>query len=283
VDWELFTDQIDQVPATATDPAGPLPTFLTPDDNEHTWTNFLKNYQLPTVQSVAVTGSLGEMRIPWVSALCALLALPLILWVFYRKRREQPSLVPMTGLVVVVLSGALAYPFARVSVARPAVIAGELQPAQAQALLQVLLKNVYRAFDLRDEEDIYDRLAISVSGELLTDIYLQNRRSFSIQRAGGAQARIQSVEIQDAAAERMGDRSLAYAIKGNWTAQGTVGHWGHVHTRRNRYDAVVTVEAIDGAWKITGLDVLEEQRLDPDTGSTGTAAAGQGAALPESR
>jgi hypothetical protein len=273
VDWELFTDQIDQVPATATDPAGPLPTFLTPDDNVHTWTNFLKNYQLPTVQSVAVTGSLGEMRIPWVSALCALLALPLILWVFYRKRREQPSLVPMTGLVVVVLSGALAYPFARVSVARPAVIAGELQPAQAQALLQVLLKNVYRAFDLRDEEDIYDRLAISVSGELLTDIYLQNRRSFSIQRAGGAQARIQSVEIQDAAAERMGDRSLAYAIKGNWTAQGTVGHWGHVHTRRNRYDAVVTVEAIDGAWKITGLDVLEEQRLDPDTGSTGTASA----------
>ncbi|MEJ2160069.1 MAG: hypothetical protein P8X53_06250 [Chromatiales bacterium] len=71
----------------------------------------------------------------------------------------------------------------------------------------------------------------------------------------------------------MGDRSLAYAIKGNWTAQGTVGHWGHVHTRRNRYDAVVTVEAIDGAWKITGLDVLEEQRLDPDTGSTGTASA----------
>ena len=179
----------------------------------------------------------------------------------------------MTGLVVVVLSGALAYPFARVSVARPAVIAGELQPAQAQALLQVLLKNVYRAFDLRDEEDIYDRLAISVSGELLTDIYLQNRRSFSIQRAGGAQARIQSVEIQDAAAERMGDRPLAYAIKGNWTAQGTVGHWGHVHTRRNRYDAVVTVEAIDGAWKITGLDVLEEQRLDPGTGSTGTASA----------
>jgi hypothetical protein len=283
VDWELFTEQVERVPATATDPAGPLPTFLTPDDNVHTWTNFLKNYQLPTVQSVAVTGSLGEMRIPWVSALCALLALPLILWVFYRKRREQPSLVPMTGLVVVVLSGALAYPFARVSVARPAVIAGELQPAQAQALLQVLLKNVYRAFDLRDEEDIYDRLAISVSGELLTDIYLQNRRSFSIQRAGGAQARIQSVEIQDAVAERIGDRSLAYAIKGNWTAQGTVGHWGHIHTRRNRYDAVVTVEAIDGAWKITGLDVLEEQRIDPGTGSTGTAAADQGAALPESR
>ena len=53
VDWELFTDQIQRVPATATDPAGPLPTFLTPEDNIHTWTNFLKNYQLPTVRQLA--------------------------------------------------------------------------------------------------------------------------------------------------------------------------------------------------------------------------------------
>ena len=52
VDWELFTDQVERVPATATDPAGPLPTFLTPDDKVHTWTNFLKNYQMPTVQGV---------------------------------------------------------------------------------------------------------------------------------------------------------------------------------------------------------------------------------------
>ena len=47
VDWELFSDQIERVPASATDPAGPLPTFLTPEDRVHTWTNFLKNYQLP--------------------------------------------------------------------------------------------------------------------------------------------------------------------------------------------------------------------------------------------
>jgi len=52
VDWELFTDQVARVPATATDPAGPLPTFLTPDYNVHSWKNFLKNYKIPTVESV---------------------------------------------------------------------------------------------------------------------------------------------------------------------------------------------------------------------------------------
>ena len=273
VDWDLFTDQVKRVPATATDPAGPLPTFLTPDDNVHTWTNFLKNYRLPTVQTVAVAGSLGEISIPWISALSGLLALPLILWLVRRKRHSQSTIVPMTSLVVLVIAGAVAWPFARLSIARPAAIAAELQPAQAKELLQVLLKNVYRAFDFRDESDVYDKLALSVNGDLLADIYLQNRRSFSIRKAGGAQAKIQSVEIRDVVAERLDDRPLAYAIKGNWTAQGTVGHWGHVHTRRNHYDAVVTVEAIDGAWKITDLEVLEEKRVDPTFGSTTKAVS----------
>jgi hypothetical protein len=76
VDWELFTDQIQQVPATATDPAGPLPTFVTPDDNVYTWKNYLKNYQLPTVQEVSVTGSLGQLSIPLASLLCLVLLVP---------------------------------------------------------------------------------------------------------------------------------------------------------------------------------------------------------------
>ena len=273
VDWELFTDQIDQVPATATDPAGPLPTFLTPTDHVLTWTNFLKHYQLPTVQTVAVAGSLGEIQIPWASAVCGLLAALMVLWMVRRKRQSRATVLPMIGVMVLIIASVLTYASVRVSVARPSAMAGELPPEQARNLLQVLLKNVYRAFDFRDEADVYDKLAVSVSGDLLADIYLQNRRSFAVQQAGGAQAKIQSVEIQDAVAERLDDRPLAYAITGNWTAQGTVGHWGHVHTRRNRYHAVVTVEATDGAWKITGMQVLEEQRIDPTPGTVAGAVS----------
>ena len=49
---------------------------------------------------------------------------------------------------------------------------------------------------------------------------------------------------------------IAYNCK--WTVKGTVGHWGHIHTRTNQYDAALTVKAIDGAWKITKLDVFSE-------------------------
>ena len=44
---------------------------------------------------------------------------------------------------------------------------------------------------------------------------------------------------------------------------GTVGHWGHVHTRKNQYEALVTVEPVEGHWKITGLELLEEKRVEP--------------------
>ena len=51
---------------------------------------------------------------------------------------------------------------------------------------------------------------------------------------------------------------------------GTVGHWGHVHTRQNLYDAIVTIEAVDGTWKITALEVIEENRIDPSAATSST-------------
>ena len=46
-----------------------------------------------------------------------------------------------------------------------------------------------------------------------------------------------------------------------WTALGTVGHWGHAHTRVNRYTAKVTIAPIESAWKIVQLEVIEARRL----------------------
>ena len=51
---------------------------------------------------------------------------------------------------------------------------------------------------------------------------------------------------------------------------GTVGHWGHVHTRQNLYNAIVTIAAVDGAWKITELEVIEVNRIDPSATTIAT-------------
>lgn len=265
VDWELFTDQIQRVAATAIDPAGPFISYVEPRDNVHTWTNFLKNYQLPTVEAVAVAGSLGRVNVP-VGSLAFLAILLPVGWQIRRRRKQGRSVtVPIVATVALLGASLAAYPYAQVSVAKPTAIAGNLEGEPAQILLHTLLKNVYRAFDFREEEDVYDKLALSVSGDLLANVYLQNRKSFAVQKAGGAQAKIKQVEILDVAAEKIADRPLTFAFKSKWTAMGTVGHWGHVHTRKNLYDAIVTVKAVEGSWKITELELLEEKRVDPYT------------------
>ena len=47
-----------------------------------------------------------------------------------------------------------------------------------------------------------------------------------------------------------------------WTAMGSVGHWGHIHMRQNRYQARLTLNPADGHWTVTGLTLLDEQRID---------------------
>jgi hypothetical protein len=58
-----------------------------------------------------------------------------------------------------------------------------------------LLSNIYQAFDYREESVIYDILEKSVAGELLTETYLETKRSLEIENQGGARARVKEVEI----------------------------------------------------------------------------------------
>ena len=135
---------------------------------------------------------------------------------------------------------------------------------EGKVVLRSLLKNVYRAFDFRDEGDVYDKLAISASGDLLGDLYLQNRKSFRVKQAGGAVARVKKIDVSDVKVQNHPRNSRAFDLRSRWTAVGTVGHWGHLHTRQNQYEARVTIEPVEGAWKITGLELIEEQRIDPN-------------------
>jgi len=202
------------------------------------------------------------LRVPLISLAFLVGVLGTVIWAIIRSRKQRPLRVPLILAALMLAAGVAAYPVGKVNIARPAMVAGELDDERAAALLQALLKNVYRAFDFRNEEDVYDKLALSVSGDLLTDIYLQHRKSMAVQQAGGAQAKIKEVEVEQARSELVDGDGLSYELHGQWTALGTVGHWGHLHQRKNRYEAVITVSAQDGHWKIVGLDLRDEQRID---------------------
>ena len=75
---------------------------------------------------------------------------------------------------------------------------------------------------------------------------------------------MKSVEIIESSHEAL-DSGDGFTTLSTWQVTGSVGHWGHIHQRVNQYQARVTVQQVDGAWRITNLEVLQEERLQQST------------------
>ena len=261
MEWDLFDERIQSVPTSATDEAGGLPYVVTPDDPVLKWTNFLTNPTLPGQVSVAPP---PPAWVSWardaamIAVLVLLFAIGRQLAVYLREGTRPAALVPL--VVVAVLFGAGWYAGGSAS---------RVSDDSAELVLDGLLENVYRAFDFRDEDVIYGSLENTVSGDLLTDIYLETRRSLELENQGGARAKVKSVEILDATYEPL-DSGAGFTTEARWNVAGSVGHWGHIHERVNQYLARVTVEPVEGTWRITGLDLLEEERIDPSAAASST-------------
>ena len=122
-----------------------------------------------------------------------------------------------------------------------------------------LLVNIYRAFDYRTEEAIYDRLAISATGDQLALIYLQHRSAMEIENRGGARASVDDVEILEIDDIRPWEGGLS--LRASWMVSGSVNHFGHIHYRKNQYKALIQLASQDGALKIKEIEVEMEERV----------------------
>ena len=112
----------------------------------------------------------------------------------------------------------------------------------------------------RDAEAlIYDRLAVTVTGETLTDVYLQQRRALEAEERGGAQARVEAVEVLEA--RDISSLDSGFLVRATWTVGGMVTHFGHRHFRQNRYDANIQIVPVEGSWKLQSIEVLEQERV----------------------
>jgi hypothetical protein len=136
-----------------------------------------------------------------------------------------------------------------------------LKAEQSRATVaEALLRNIYRAFDYRNESDIYDALARSVQGDLLAELYLKIRQGLVMQEQGGAVAQVREVKVvrSEPAPENL---KSGFAERVTWQVEGTVEHWGHIHTRVNEYSAELAIQAADGSWKITALNVARQSQV----------------------
>ena len=128
-----------------------------------------------------------------------------------------------------------------------------------------LLQNIYRAYDYREAGDVYDALAHSVTGDLLEETFLKIQNGLRVSEQGGAIARVRKVMIQDIAVAKAG-AAPEIAIDCTWRVQGTVEHWGHIHTRENEYSARLTIRTTPEArGRISGFEITDEKRVRFDT------------------
>jgi hypothetical protein len=132
----------------------------------------------------------------------------------------------------------------------------------ASELLGKLLRNIYAAFDFRDDSDVYDALATSVRGDLLRELYLLVKRSLVMAEQGGALSHVDAVEIVSVTPPSDGASPTTEAT---WRVTGTVEHWGHVHTRVNEYQATVTLGRDEETWKLESLQPTSEKRVKFET------------------
>jgi hypothetical protein len=251
--WDLFDDKIQVVPVSAVDPTGPLPQFLEPDFDTLEWRNFIRIPVMPQLaEIVAPPGLLSQWMYygRWVLALLA----GLLLLRFGRVviRRQAGGATVTAGAAAALALAVAAGGWWLGGQAR-------LNDGAARTVVAGLLTNVYRAFDFRAEGDVYDVLARSVDGELLRDVYLEMRRGLVLASQGGASARVKDVELMALTVAPAG--GPGFRAEATWQVRAAVGHWGHIHERRNEYRARLRLSPLDGAWKLTNVEILDEVRL----------------------
>lgn len=133
--------------------------------------------------------------------------------------------------------------------------------AQASQLLQQLIERIYLAFNADKEEAVYDHLAVAVDHAILPELYLQQRRAQWVSDETGARVDVNKVEFERTEVRSREKNGQRLTLDTRWSAFGMVGHSGHEHRRVNRYHALITIEPISGAWRISGFELLDEKRL----------------------
>ena len=251
IKWDMFSEKVTEVPNVATDPAGPMPYVLKPDDDVLIWKNYLNNYKLPAITEMEVTSA----QIPILQILAILLMLyGVVSLVKNRQDFVKYGSVAGIGILMFIMgyyiTKSIEFPFIeKTSFSKP----------EASSLINHLLKNTYRAFDFREESDIYDKLAISNDDKLLAEIYIQTKKSMKLKSQGGIEVKLKDVEILEV--EEVPTDGEGISFKCKWIVRGDVGHWGHIHSRTNQYYAILNVKNDNGIWKLNDIDIIEEVRL----------------------
>lgn len=230
------------------------------DDNVLTWMCDPNALPQPIASVPAVVTLRPTVTIPVASLFCIVAA-------FSSLRISKPWLRLLISGAALIL-GVACWRSLGIKIEHPWQRPAELNSQKATEVFEKLHQGVYRSLDFGSEDRIYDVLATSVDGSLLEKLYLQLHQSLEMREQNGAIARIQAIKYDEGHQVPRAEMTVlwpGFEYRSTWTVAGTVEHWGHIHERQNRFDAVFTIEPRDGSWKITRMDIAGQKQIAAKT------------------
>ena len=285
--WKLFSRQMRNVHLAVLPGEFGYRVRLHPGQPEHRWRSL--NRFTKRRHSVARyrAPKQARLRLPIVSCL-VLAAIP---WLFiYRVRSGWQATVVAT---ICLLVAGFTRSYLVLDFPHPLSEPVTLSQEQVHDIIGALQRQTYRAFENDEENACYDELSKCVSDELIREWYLQVRKTLQEHEQSEAVAQVDRVVLHDAkilpppqqgypkSSAKSKRRLQADSHRGaaeqdqrdvstprtsefvrtacDWTVEGTIDHWGHMHRRANRYRAELVIGPTDGYWKIVGFRWLSQE------------------------
>ena len=252
VQWDLFNERAERVPATAIDPAGPLASYIEADDPNFEWRNHLLKYQEPKVEPVTLNSG-GSVSISLLSVMFMVLALAATVLAVRPWRGSRTLWAVTAGLNIA--AAVLLVRVAAVDVQLP--LAGPPDETASAQIVTAVLTNVNHAFLENQPDKLRRALGVVVAEDKLGDVEPELRRALAVKITGGGIARVDKIgdlTVKDVAAL---NGAAGFSSLAEWSARATAGHWGHVHRRDIRFRALIEMVRTEGAWKLAGLTVVD--------------------------
>lgn len=247
--------------------------LFSPQEPEFLWNRKPKevtslNVMTPEESAGAGNVAAGAEAAPYAPRLriAALVAL-LLGTLFYVGASRARSKLPIRVIPLSVV-GLAAFYLQEHFPPAPTASAG-LTESQAVETFKKLQANLYSAFDFETEDQVYDVLEQSVDGALLDDIYTEVYRSLIVEDKSRALCKVHQVDVLESAATAIDagpdGRAERFDIACHWRVHGIVQHHAHIHRRVNEYRADYRLTHKENGWRITGVAVAQQDRLDPKT------------------
>lgn len=254
LEWSEFPEPVTNVPGNAIDAASPFLTDLTPEDPILNWTNYFKTYEPPVIAPVSFSKE-RTVDVPVVTILLVVLAIWAALFLY--KRPSVSNTVRITILGALVVATGVSTQFGWATVENP--MAGVPDDPTVTRIAGQLIENSHNALQIKIPEQLDAALGAIISADAFEDVKQELERALVVEMQGGGSGIVTDVRDLAVANVRPTSGAGGFQASVNWSVTASGDHWGHPHRKNIRFNALMDIAPLDGAWKLTGMTVTNAQ------------------------